>query len=96
MARPCGPSVSRSARRPAGPPAIPPPAPARLPGLLAVPWVVVRVYVLKAKRPNRVYLRNVLPGLGPVEVGRTAGEDMTLPGGYATSLSASNCSPRPM
>ena len=42
---------------------------------LAAPWVVCRVHVFEAKRPNGRYLCDVLTGLGPVEVGRTAGQD---------------------
>jgi hypothetical protein len=45
-----------------------------------VPWVVFRVYVVKAERPNGGYLCDVLTGLGPVEVGRTAGQDNDAPG----------------
>ncbi len=53
--------------------------------------IVFRVKVFEAKRPHRGYLRDVLAGFRPVEMGCVAREHDDAPGGYACSLLASNC-----
>jgi hypothetical protein len=52
--------------------------------------IVTRIRVFDAQRTNGGYLGDVLTGFCPVEVGRIAGHNVTLPGGYAFSLSPSN------
>ena len=40
-----------------------------------MPWIVVRINVFKAQRPDRRHLRDVLAGLRPMEVGCVAGQN---------------------
>ena len=65
-------------------------------GVSFVSRIVLRVHGFEAQRTDGRYLSDVLAGLCPVEVPRVAGQTMTLPGGYAVTLSPSNRSPKPM
>jgi len=53
-------------------------------------WIVLRVDIFKAKRPNRRHLRDVLAGPRPVEVGCVAGQNDYRAGRIGHQLSASN------
>ena len=47
---------------------------------VAVPRIVFGADIFKTQRPDRGYLRDVLAGFRPVEMGRIAGQDDDAPG----------------
>jgi hypothetical protein len=63
---------------------------------VVVSWIVLCIQIFKAKRPDRSDLRDVLTGSCPVEMKSIARQNDYAPGGYASSLSGSNRSPRPI
>ena len=58
--------------------------------------VVLQIPVLEPQRTDARYLGDVFAGLAQSKRQVSSGRTMTAPGGYAFTLSPSNCSPRPM